>query len=150
MMSKMRTFFIMNFTIYAVLVLLQSLLHLVGIVEDFNSVIVSQYFILSSLLAGVDLFLNNFLRYKSAFCRMIVSTVIVLPIVIFMGGVVLHWFSFKTKWIVLCIALTIVIEIILYFITGMFSAKKAAEQINQVIRQKKEERRLKGESDVYN
>ncbi len=147
-MSKIRTFFIMNFTIYAVLVLLQALLHLAGIVEDFNSVIVSQYFILSSLLAGVDLVINTFLRLKSALFRMVVSTGIVVPIVLFMGGVVLRWFSFKTKWVVLSIALTISIETVLYLTTGMFSAKKAAAQINQVIRQKKEGKRLEGETNA--
>ncbi|TCL59844.1 hypothetical protein EDD76_10331 [Kineothrix alysoides] len=139
-MYKIQTFLIMNFTIYAVLVLLQALLHLVGITEDFNSVIVSQYFILSSLLAVVELCIRTFLRFKSSLCQMIASTASVLPIVLFMGGVVLHWFSLKAKWIVLCTVITISIEIILYFITGMFSAKRAAEQINRVIRQKKEEK----------
>lgn len=136
-MSKIKDFFVMDFTIFSVLVLIQSFLHQIGIVEDFHSHVTLQYFILSSILAGMELLIDLILRITSTILRMLASIVNALIWVYCLGGLVFQWFPFNLKWILITVGLTVVITTVLFFVTGIFSARQAAEQINRIITRKK-------------
>lgn len=136
-MRKLRTYFIINFTIFALLVLLQALMHQIGIVDDFNSGIVIQYFIISSLLSATVILINLSLSKLPVLARMLVTIAAAFLEVVLLGGGLMHWYTIRTKWILITFFLCVVITVLMYIITGVFATIHTADQINHSIQLKR-------------
>lgn len=139
-MRKLQRFFTIVFTIFGLLVILQAVLHQAAIVEEFNSMIVIQYFIVSNMLAVTERLLQVWLHKLPVLVRLSATIAAAFFEVILVGGVLMHWYTIRTKWVLLSLMLSVVITVVLYFITGVFETKHTAEQINRVIQVKRKDK----------
>ena len=137
-MKRLRSFFTINFTIYAALILLQAILDKMNIIIGFDSTTALQYFTLSTLLSLMTIIMDKVIKFKSAIYRIVTTIICATLIVIILGDLLFKWFTISLKWISLSSMISIVITIILYFITGHIFAVQTADHINRVIEHKKE------------
>lgn len=136
-MRKIQNYFVIDFTIFALLVLLQALMHQAGIVDYFDSRIVIQYFIISSLLSATKILINYSLCKLSVVVRLFVTIAAAFLEVVLIGGGAMHWYTIRTKWVLLSLALCVIITVLLYLITDVYTTKRTAEQINCSIKVKR-------------
>lgn len=136
---KILDFVVLDCISYTIVSLLLSILSSFGVVQNMDYRILQQLFFCTTVFSLIVMIINGFLvesRWKSFVTGLVNGIVIVLAI----GGGLFHWFPWKAHYIAL-VVLTFLVTYLIVYGFQLLENKKATDQINQVITERKNNNR---------